>query len=942
MAATVFNALDAVRRAGLNSGDLNPDHFEVADKGLELAEILSAYLQALRERGWIDRADALRLAIDRIRTDSKALPESVLVIVPEDIDLSGLEGQLLAMIPDRELVRLQVDQPGALSQDERESLRGLSLLRLIHSPAEAPDPVNDRSAQIFRAVGEVNEVRGVLRRCLARGIPLDHVELLCTDKATYIPLIYETFPRLNVDDAGDDDIPVTFQEGLPARRFRPGRALVAWLAWMRDDYPQHALVQMIREGLLQLPEHGGDSPSFSRLASAFASMKIGFGRDRYLETLDEHASASRRRSADPKSLRDEDGLLDTRRRSPEERLKEFQILRELIDTLLKLSARAEEPGIAALECAREFLEKHARLAGRLDTYASHGLIKRIKELERAVDPGDDGSSIDFRAWLAALADDVWVGGEGPRPGRLHVADVLAGGHSGRPHTFVIGLDDGRFPGSGIQDPMLLDDERKRLSPDLRTASSQLARKLDQVARLFARLRGRVTLSYSCYSLADDRETFPSSTVLSAFRILSGQRDGDHAALVRWLGPAESFAPEGADQALNEAEWWLWRATGSEEVLDSQAVVSARYPHLGRGYTLARERSSDRFTVFDGWLESPGRELDMTAPEGPAVSASRLETLGACPLRYFFRYVLDLEPPDELLIDANVWLDPLARGSLLHEVFERFLSELVERGAVPDARRDEAQLLEVLQNLIDRYRAEIPPPSEAVFRREVSQLGRTARIFLREEAEYCRETGNRPLFMEVSIGMKSAGTPSALDAGEPVEIKLPDGQTLRVRGRIDRIDQVVGRGANRFAIWDYKTGGTWKYTQEPRPFWAGRVVQHALYTLVLSARLKAVSGEFPGGMVDRFGYFFPSEKAGGERIEFTPEELEDGGRVLAKLAAIASGGAFLATNQHDKDCGFCDYTGICGDVAGVAGASDRKLRAASNTILKPYLELRTNG
>ena len=379
-------------------------------------------------------------------------------------------------------------------------------------------------------------------------------------------------------------------------------------------------------------------------------------------------------------------------------------------------------------------------------------------------------------------------------------------------------------------------------------------------------------------------------MLSAFRILSGHRDGDHAALSRWLGPAESFAPVDADKALNEAEWWLWRATGAEEVVDSQAVVSARFPHLGRGYALACERRSDRFTVFDGWLDSPGRELDMTVPDGPAVSASRLETLGACPLRYFFRYVLDLEPPDELLIDANVWLDPLARGSLLHEVFEQFLSELVQRGAVPEASRDEAQLLEVLQSLIDRYRAEIPPPSEAVFRREVSQLRRTARIFLREEAEYCRETGNRPLFMEVSIGMKSAGTPSALDAREPVEIKLPDGHILRVRGRIDRIDQVAGQGSNVFAIWDYKTGGTWKYTQEPRPFWAGRVVQHALYTLVMTARLKALSGEFPGGRVDRFGYFFPSEKAGGERIELTPEELEDGGSVLAKLAAIASGGS----------------------------------------------------
>ncbi len=942
LAAAVFNALGAIRRAGLNPGDLMPDHFEVAAKGFELREISNEYLQSLRDKGWIDRADALRLAIDRLRTDSKALAEPVLVLVPEDIDLTGLEAQLLAAIPERQLVRLRVDQPGAKSQDERESPTDLGLLRWLLSPAESPDPVNDRSAHIFRAVGEVNEVRGVLRRCLAKGIPLDHVELLCTDKATYLPLIHEAFPRLQQDGSNGDDIPVTFQEGLPARRFRPGRALFAWLAWMRDDYPQRALVQMIREGLLELPDHEGETPSFARLASALASMKIGFGRQRYLGTLDEHAAAWRLRSADPESLRDEDGLLDTRRRSPDERLNEFRILRELIDTLLKLSARAEQSGVVVLECAREFLEKHARLAGRLDTYASHGLIQQMKELERAVDPTADASRIDFRAWLAAVADDVWVGGEGPRPGRFHVADILAGGHSGRPHTFIIGLDDGRFPGSGLQDPMLLDDERKKLSPDLRTAASQLARKLEQVARLMARLRGTVTLSYACYSLADDREMFPSSIVLSAFRILSGQHGGDHAALSRWLGPAESFAPEEADKALNEAEWWLWRATGSEEVVDPQAVVSARYPHLGRGYTLARERSSDRFTVFDGWIDAPGRELDMTAPEGPAVSASRLETLGACPLRYFFRYVLELEPPDELLIDPKVWLDPLARGSLLHEVFERFLREIVQRGNVPEASRDQAELLDVLQTLIDRYRAEIPPPSEAVFRREVSQLRRTARIFLREEEEYCRETGNRPLFMEVSIGMKSAGKPSPLDVAEPVEIKLPDGHTLRVRGRIDRIDQVAGRGSSVFAIWDYKTGGTWKYTQEPRPFWAGRVVQHALYTLVMSARLKALSGEFPGGRVDRFGYFFPSEKAGGERIEFTPDELRDGGLVLAKLAGIASGGAFLATNQADNDCGFCDYAGICGDVAGVARSSDRKLKAASNTILKPYLELRADG
>ena len=64
---------------------------------------------------------------------------------------------------------------------------------------------------------------------------LDQVEILCTDVETYIPLIYETFARLSAEGASLDKIPVTFQEGIPAEDLA-GRALVAWLALIRDDY----------------------------------------------------------------------------------------------------------------------------------------------------------------------------------------------------------------------------------------------------------------------------------------------------------------------------------------------------------------------------------------------------------------------------------------------------------------------------------------------------------------------------------------------------------------------------------------------------------------------------------------------------------------------------------------------------------------------------------
>ena len=99
-------------------------------------------------------------------------------------------------------------------------------------------------------------------------------------------------------------------------------------------------------------------------------------------------------------------------------------------------------------------------------------------------------------------------GAGPRPHCLHVAHVRAGGHTGRPHTFIVGLDDSRFPGAGLQDPLLLDSERRQLSPNLEIAATRLENKLRDFARLLARLRGRLTLSFCARSVNDDREMFP--------------------------------------------------------------------------------------------------------------------------------------------------------------------------------------------------------------------------------------------------------------------------------------------------------------------------------------------------------------------------------------------------------------------------------------------------
>jgi hypothetical protein len=244
LAQAVYLAVDTVRRAGLEARHLRPERFEVGQKGRELATVLQQYIAELHQQKRVDRAGVLLMAITRLQENATALPGDLLLLLPEDLDCTGLERRLLESMPGEGRRTLPVDQPGrAPTTEDGETADARSLCWLL-APREAPSPVGDGTGVIFRAVGEANEVREALRRCLAAGHPLDEVEILTSDVDTYGPLLYETLAGLMPEGANLDEMPVTFQEGIPARQFRPGRALIAWLRWVRDDYPQPALAWM--------------------------------------------------------------------------------------------------------------------------------------------------------------------------------------------------------------------------------------------------------------------------------------------------------------------------------------------------------------------------------------------------------------------------------------------------------------------------------------------------------------------------------------------------------------------------------------------------------------------------------------------------------------------------------------------------------------------------
>ena len=163
-----------------------------------------------------------------------------------------------------------------------------------------------------------------------------------------------------------------------------------------------------------------------------------------------------------------------------------------------------------------------------------------------------------------------------------------------------------------------------------------------------------------------------------------------------------------------------------DVDSKEETLEEGFAHFENGRIANEQRSSDEFTQYDGLVPLAGAELDPTQENAKRTSPSRLETFGACPRKFFFRYGLGVYPPDEHVVDHEQWLDPLQLGSLLHEVFEDFLRDLTQQNRIPELARDHDDLLKLLRKKTTLLQQTIPIPNQDAFERQIQRWKRLAK------------------------------------------------------------------------------------------------------------------------------------------------------------------------------------------------------------------------
>ena len=513
---------------------------------------------------------------------------------------------------------------------------------------------------------------------------------------------------------------------------------------------------------------------------------------------------------------------------------------------------------------------------------------------------------------------VWVGTVSELPGRAF--RVL----------MVPGLAEGGFPRRFYEDPLLLDRARERLDAGLArmTHKSQRERLLLRLA--VGAATEQLVVSYPRVDTQRGRAQVPSFYALDLLRSAEGSLP-ELDTLVRRAAAASAAdigwpAPARARDAIDDAEYDLallrpWLGAGGlgdggdgrgqarfllSENSHLHRSVHARARRWRRPWTWADGLvARDADEPIDGMTEQDREQaraaLAVHRPTRRSYSPTALQHYSACPYRFLLQAIHRLRPREDRTGPEQ--LDPLTRGSLIHELQFDVFKRLRTANVLPVAESNLADALDLLDAVVDagisRFAEDLAPAIDRVFESEMESIRNDLRGWLRQVAA---EPGWVPQFAELSFGLPPSPDRDERSTKDPALIL---GRFL-LRGAIDLVERSADE--RRWRVTDHKTG---KARSNRRLVVAGgQVLQPVLYALAAEQVLGLDQDEH--GRLEQGALFFCTQRGEYQRIDvpMSPEARTSAKEVFEQVDAALAGG-FLPAAPDQGACRWCDYRPVCG-------------------------------
>jgi ATP-dependent helicase/nuclease subunit B len=845
--------------------------------------------------GWYDEADLTEAAIAAVRGDPQRVARElghVVVYLPQDL----LQRQARLLVTVTEACPTAV-VAGLSGVERADAGVRRSLVRLGAAVPDALASSGPRGAtRVLTASDADDEVRAAVRAVVdaARaGTPFERVAILFGSREPYGRLVHE-----HLAAAG---IPRNGAAVRPLAASLAGRTLLDLLTLPDHDFRRADVVGLLgRSGAAGVGRRRApvaEWQRFTRQAGVVA------GREQWSDRLERLATELDRRAAGIEALGtdpfDETGT-ERRREAMEALQRRAQRVRDLAALVVGLideitdAAAAPQPWTARVRWLRR-LGTHLlggdaqRVEWPSDERRAADRVEAALDRLASLDGIDDPPPLDVFRRTLELELDADLG----RVGRFGEG-VLVG-----PLSFAIGLDldlvvvlgmsEGTLPAAVHDDSLLPDGERPAAGGELPLRRERVGR---EQRRLLAALAAadRHLLCAPRGDLRASSERVPSRWLSELTDAGAGAETADDA------GARVEHVPSFAHGVTHVA----FPATEQEYRLragpDHDPVVEA-------GSRVIRARRSRAFTRFDGNLGG----LSVPSPLDEVVSSTRLESWASCPFAYFVGHLLQVEPTEDPA--RQLTISPWDRGSLVHEILQAFVDDVLARPADRQPRPDQPwslddheRMRQLAEQHCDAYEARGLTGRPVFWRHERSQILALADRFLTEDDAYRMADRSRPVAAELRFGYDDVPGKGAVALG------LPDGRQLRFRGAADRVD-LGDDGTVRVA--DYKTGKADDFRRlgPENPDERGTKLQLPVYGL--AARQFVGRLEAP---VEAH-YWFVSDREGFKRIGYAVDD-----QVLARvgehLTTIVDGierGVFPsrpdASGTPWVTCPYCDPDGL---------------------------------
>src|SRR5437667_269882 len=284
-------------------------------------------------------------------------------------------------------------------------------------------------------------------------------------------------------------------------------------------------------------------------------------------------------------------------------------------------------------------------------------------------------------------------------------------------AFVPGLAERLFPQKVREDPLLLDDLRRKTDAGLALQEDRA-----DLERLLLRLAvgaatERLYISFPRIETAEARQRVPSFYALEVMRALTGSIP-DHHALQREAAEEAGAslawpAPLNAEDAIDDFEHDLSvlrvLMRSNEDVKGHAHYMLRLNDCLRRSATERWARSKPQWSQFDGLVRATDATRSFLQSQrlgARPYSVSALQNYAYCPYRFLLSAIYRIEPLEEP--QPLQRLDPLTKGSLFHEVQAEFFRALerttIDHGPSTDHRPstfDHRQAIGILDATLDR-------------------------------------------------------------------------------------------------------------------------------------------------------------------------------------------------------------------------------------------------